>query len=146
MKKLYCGLLAVFCSTLFFASCSDDEGKNKNDDVIDGSIYGTWLLVRQYGEDEDGPYDDDYTDSTHPLYYAFYEDGTGKEEEGAYSHSFTWTCDDRDLTVISEDGYQSERYIRKLTADELVLYAEDYVDDEEWDRWCEVYVRVDKEL
>jgi len=145
MKKLFYGLLVAICSTLFFVSCSDDKDENKSDDVINGSIYGTWLLVRQYGEDEDGPWDEDETNSTHPLYYAFYEDGTGKGEEGGYSHSFTWTSNGRNLTMIYQ-SYTADYYIRKLTADELVLYGEDYVDNEEWEWWCEVYVRVDKEL
>ncbi len=145
MKKLYYGLLVAICSTLFFVSCSDDEGENKSDDVINGSIYGTWLLVREYGEDEDGPWDKDPTDSTHPYCLAFYEDGTGKDLEGGYLTSFTWTANGRNLTMIWED-HLDDYYIRKLTADELVLYSEYYEDNEDWERWCEVYVRVDKEL
>lgn len=140
MKKLFYWMLVAICSILFFASCSDDDGES--DDVINGTIYGTWYNTRDYGEDEDGPWEEDRTNSTHPLYYAFYEDGTGKYKEGSMSSNFTWTCEGRNLMwKSSSTGGEYTQYILKLTETELVLYD---ADDEEW--WCEVFVRVDKEL
>lgn len=143
MKKLFYWMFVAICGTLFFASCSDSDSEGESEDVISGTLYGTWYETRGYGEDEDGPWEEDCTDGTHPQFYrAFYEDGTGKCLNGSILWDYTWTRDGRNLTSRrSSSEREYFQYILKLTETELVLYA---ADEEEW--WCEVYVRVDKEL
>lgn len=126
MKKLlYFAFAAMLCCG--FVACSDDDEGGVGDA---SELVGAWSLYKEvFVEDGETYIDDEYYYGE--TVWVFNADGTGYiAEDGYIDERCSYRLSGNKL-FLSEDGEEWSITVKKLTADELVLYGEEY--DEEYD-------------
>ena len=145
-------LMAMLC--ISFVSCDKEDLQIEGDDdeeITGEGLVGTWKfvsVVNYYKDESRKPEKVDYTqyDSLYKLFYKFNENGTGKlyeweKGDGWYVDPFNYTFDGKKIIAPENEG-DTEIDVVKLTSTELIIKADEDLDDEDVAYMEQTYKRV----